>query len=57
MDSAVRRMNEISGSRFLFSGVGTQMMIASTSLTLETSVEADSMPLAAKSRIAPPSMC
>ena len=38
----VSRMKEISGSRFLLRGVGTQMMIASTSRTRLKSVEAQS---------------
>ena len=37
----VSMMNEISGSRFLLSGVGTQMMTASTSLIRLKSVAAE----------------
>ncbi len=37
-------MNEMSGSRFLFSGVGTQMITASTSFTRLKSAEAENRP-------------
>ena len=36
-------MKEMSGSRFLFSGVGTQMMTASIFLTWRKSVEAEKL--------------
>ena len=44
MDLPVSMIKEISGSRFLFSGVGTQMMTASTSLMRRKSVEAENLP-------------
>ena len=40
MARPVCKMNEMSGSRFLLSGVGTQMITASTSSTREKSVVA-----------------
>ena len=48
----VSRINERSGSRFLFSGVGTQMMTASTSLMRLKSVEAENFPEPINSAIA-----
>ena len=53
----VSRMKEISGSRFLFSGVGTQMMTASTSLMRLKSVEAENFPALTASATAPAAMC
>ena len=47
----------MSGSRFLFNGVGTQMITASTSLTSEKSVEAEKRPDLTPSAIADDSMC
>jgi hypothetical protein len=49
--------NEISGSRFLVSGVGTQMITASTSLIRLNSVEADNLPDLTNSAMADGSMC
>ena len=57
MDLPVSMMNEMSGSRFLFSGVGTQMMTASTSLTRRKSVEAKKLPAFTASAMAPAEMC
>ena len=41
MLAAAERMNDVSGSRFCVSGVGTQMITAPTSRTASKSVVAD----------------
>ena len=53
----VSMMNEISGSRFLLSGVGTQMMTASTSLMRLKSAEAEKVLAFTASAMASEEMC
>ena len=53
----VSMMNEMSGSRFLLSGVGTQMMMASTSRIRLKSLVAEKVPAFTASATASEGMC
>ena len=53
----VSMMNEMSGSRFLFRGVGTQMITASASRTRLKSLVAENVPAFTTSATASDGMC